>query len=202
MSNNITNNPTSGVDPYSYDSSGDTAVKKEQPQVADASTDTPVDINELIKNDPKLKELYDKVVDAFSEKPVEEKFSIQRVIASLIELSQVLQGVVVAESTRMDKISKRISAYATMQASVPVITKDQGLFAGQKDDQERDARQTLNQKFGMDLEAVRANSGVDQDLAKKVQTLMQTIKDASTSVEDFIGSFTDLLRGISSKITQ
>jgi uncharacterized protein YoxC len=154
----------------------------------------PIDINELIK-DPRYKALLDQVAANYENKSDEEKFSIQRVIMSLIDLSQALQGAATALADRLSRITERMNAYAKKMSQVPVLGDEIPFENSEK-------RANANQRFGVMLESIRAYKGIEEDAAKKVQTILQTIKDAGTSASDFVSSFLDVIRGISQKITQ
>jgi len=202
---NVSNVPNRGISPdYSSDlpPAASSAKKEAQEATAKASSAT-VDIDELIKNDPHLKALFDKLVKAFSEEPDEVKFSISQVVQSLIQLSQALSNAAVAYADRLSKITEKMNAYTKLQTQIPVVLKGgKDEVYGGDDDKSRAARSEANQKFANMLEAVRANKGLEEDKAKKVQTMLQGLKDGGTSSSDFVGSFIDLVRGIGSKIAQ
>jgi hypothetical protein len=178
--------------------------EKEKKENKVKGDEPPPTIEELIAKDPKLKAAFDNLVvlandPGFSE---DDFFSMQRLIATLIDLGQALQQVATAYADRLAKVTDRMTAYSKMMGQIPVLTKDQVNWDKLgSDDQQRSQRLgTLNQKYGAMLETVRTNKGLEEDKAKKIQTIMQTMKDAGQSVNDFIGTFIDLLRGISQKI--
>lgn len=101
----------------------------------------------------------------------------------------------------------RLSGFATAQPSEnQVVASDASALlnlAKQLRLNEVDARQVenrMNQKFGNMLEAIRANKGLEEDKAKKIQAVLQSMKNAEQSTNDFIGTFIDLVRDISQKI--
>lgn len=188
------------VDSNSYVPPADVTAAKEATQKAvKGSSDLSTDLNELLKNDPKLQGIFDNVLNSFTDQPADEVFSIQRVIRALIDLSQALQSAALAESDRLNKVTERLNLYAQMESQLPVIT---GTSLYPDSDKGRQDKQDANTRFGTALESLRSNQGLEQDRAKKIQTILQTMKDAGSSVSDYIGSFTDLFRTISSKITQ
>lgn len=65
-----------------------------------------------------------------------------------------------------------------------------------------DQRAQINQAFANLLEALRANKSIDADQIKRLQTLLQQMKDSGTATSDYISTFIDLLRSISQKISQ
>jgi uncharacterized protein YoxC len=202
--NEITNVSNTGVNAdYTHYENTQTTPKKEKEAVESTAEGDieKIDINELIKKDPNLKAAFDNLMTIVSDPAMKdpEVFTIQRLIASLIDLGQALQGMATAYAERLSKITEKLTAYSKMMTQIPVILKGDMKF---DDDSKTDSelRSNANQKFVNMLETVRANKGLEEDKAKKIQTMLQTMKDASTSTHDFIGSFIDLLRGISQKI--
>jgi uncharacterized protein YoxC len=182
------------------------AEQNKNKQAKRASLDTSegdMDIKDLMAKRPDLKAAFDNLAAIASDPSMDEPdvFTIQRLIKSLIDLGQALQQCATAYANRLAKITEKMNAYSKMLTQVPVVLKDDVNYGG--DDKEKsDRRANLNQKYGNMLESVRANKGLEEDKAKKVQTMMQTMKDAGQSVNDFIGSFIDLIRGILQKIAR
>lgn len=165
-----------------------------------------VDINDLINQRPELKAAFTSLM-ALGNNPDmgdSEIFTIQRLIASLINLGQALQQAATAYANKLAKVTEKMNAYSKMLGQVPVLLKENINYnnLGNDDTQRSQTLGNINQKFGNMLEAIRANKGMEEDKAKKIQTIMQTMKDAGQSANDFIGTFIDLLRGISQKIAR
>ena len=160
-------------------------------------------IRKEIENDPKLKKLFGEIMENFSEEPPVVQFNMNRVVFILIALCQALQEAASVFADKLTKVTERLTAYSKKLTQVPVVLQSEGTtFSGIGDNQdqkyknEADARALVNQKFGNMLEAIRANKGLDEDKAKKIQTILQTMKDASASSSDFITAFIDLVRGL------
>lgn len=152
----------------------------------------------VIEMDPKDRAIYDRVMGNYSNKTAEERLTVQDIIRSFINLTQILQQGIIIESERLSISTQLLNAYAKKMSQVPVILKDEIKEPGWDD---KDQREGFNQKFGYALETMRAHKGLEEDRAKKGQTLLQAMKDASSSYSDFSSSFIDLVRGISQKIT-
>jgi hypothetical protein len=159
------------------------------------------DLQELLKNDPELQAVYDRVVEKFANEPPETVFSMVDVMRSLIKLTQSLQKAALAIADRLTKITEKLNAYATLQGQIPVILKGDIVF--DKDEQKDLTRRgEVNQKFAMMLDMIRANKGKEEDKAKDAQQLLSTVKDAGTGISDYFTSFTDLIGRLGSKIFQ
>jgi|GEM_PF-2737797 len=155
---------------------------------------------ELIMQDPALKELFNKLTETFVETTKEEKFSIGRVISLLIELSQALQTAATAFAERLSKITEKLNAYTILQTQITVLGKEHA--PGNDEKVQSEYISSINAKLSNMLEAIRNYRGMEEDKAKKVQTLLQGLKDGGSSASDFVTAFIDLLRGIGAKINQ
>lgn len=164
--------------------------------------DEEVDFNALIEQNPELKEVFDRLAGAVDEIDDKSKaFSMNDLMQALIELSQILQLMATANAARLSIDTKLMNAYSDQMASIPVVTSDDIKFSS-NESTDTAKRSTFNQQLGNAIEIIRANKGKVEDNAKRVQTLMQSSKDAGESIKDFLGSFIDLLRGISQKINR
>lgn len=199
----------------------------EEEQVSTTTSDLDVSVEELLAKNPKLKTAYDKLAALASDPDIgdDEIFNVQKLILSLINLAEALKGAATAYADRLAKITEKLNAYAKLMNQIPVVLENDvyqpgtwidsgslldGVFIvdeeakKKRSDEEKrtlsENRATLNQKYGNMLEGARANKDIEQDKAKKIQTIMQTLKDADQSAHDFIGAFIDLFRGISQKI--
>lgn len=140
--------------------------------------------------------------ESYLEEPPEVQFSMYRLMMCLIELGQALQQMAVAVAGNLNNITAQMNAYAKKMTQIPVVLKDDIVFVPGDEKMDSERRANANQKFANMMEALRANKGLEEDKAKKKQTLLQTMKDASTQASDFLSAFCDLIRGIGSKINQ
>ena len=155
-----------------------------------------ISIDTLFEQRPDLKVAYDKCFKLMDDSKDSTEFSMGSLIRSLIELAQVLQDVALVEAENMSKITEKMSLYSHKMNQIPVLKDADNTGKGTHQNA------TLNQDYGNMLETLRANKGVEEDKAKKSQPTMQSLKDASQSAHEFIGTFLDLLQGISQKITR
>jgi tRNA C32,U32 (ribose-2'-O)-methylase TrmJ len=102
-----------------------------------------------------------------------------------------LNGVVAAQPPQRQAIASDARALLAMARQ-----------AQRDESAELAVRARMNQTFTDMLEAIRANKGVEEDKAKKVQALLQQIKDASAAQSDYINSLIDLLRSINQKVSR
>jgi hypothetical protein len=204
MSNEINVSSERNVNSDYFTAPPTDTLKKEEAAAAPATgvtAQTEHNVMDLINSDPQLKGLYDQLVTEFSEKSEEEVFTLAVLIRTLIALSQALQGAATAMAERLSRVTEKLNAYTKLQTQIPILTVGGPMWGGDNQD-DRDKRSEINGKFSNMLEAVRANKGMEEDKAKKIQTLLQSMKDAGTAASDFTGTFIDLIRTISTKITQ
>jgi hypothetical protein len=204
--NDITNIPRNVEGLYSTPSS---QIKEDEKKAVEAASITSaqdsaemVDIDELMQNDPSLKTLYEKMVGNYASQPSDNRNIMNRIMRALMELNETLQKVAIAYADNLGKITEKLNGYSKLQIQIPVLTRGKDLFMGGDSDQDRTDRGEVNQKFANMLEAIRANKGIEEDKAKKVNTILQSMKDAGQSASDFLTSFADLMRQIGSKICQ
>lgn len=201
---NVSQSQARGVGKYKEEKEGEEAITSADKGDLDLSSE------ELIAKNPKLKATFDNLSAIATDPSMGDKdvFSMQSLIACLINLGQVLQQVATVYANHLSKVTEKMNAYAKLMGQIPVVLeKDvdfdkESTISGtdeEKDRKRSQLRADLNQYYGNMLEAVRGNKGVEEDKAKRAQTIMQTMKDASQSTHDFIGTFIDLIRGIGQK---
>jgi hypothetical protein len=105
-------------------------------------------------------------------------------------------GIFVAGATLSEGASQ-----STVQSEHQEIARVIRLLERDRGDVRAD-RSQLNQTFDHALELLRADKGVTEDKAKKVQALLQSMNDASGSQLEFMHSMIDLWSSISQKITR
>lgn len=149
-------------------------------------------INELMNNNKELKEVIERLNGILTSDPSNTTtFSLSRLIACLIDLCQVMQKMAAAETARLAIVTKKMSAYSKLLLQIPVLTsKDTGDY------------NKLNPIYANAQEGVRINKTAEEDLAKQIQSILQSLKDASQSVEDFIGTILNMMASISQKISR
>ncbi len=203
----IENVPVSERNPL-FDINKDTKVKEEATaeETQRQNSDDILDVNELLKNDPAYKKLYDKMVGNYAQQSSASLNIMSRVMNALMELNQVLSRVATIYADHLGKITEKLNAYSKLQTQIPVITDGMGFMDdtgdSTKDEKIREDRGQINQKFGNMLEAIRANKGIEEDKAKKLNTILQAMKDAGQQASDFMTSFADMWRQVGSKISQ
>lgn len=165
--------------------------------------DPDFDMATLLKERPDLREAierFDKSLKVASKDP-KDTFNMAKLIACLIDLGQVLQQVATAYADKLTKTTAKMNYYSKQLSQIPVISDGEGIYQGDSTTASN-KRATLNQKLANMIEIVKANKGREEDAAKGIQTMLQSMKDAGQSINDFLGSFIDLLRGISQKINR
>jgi len=213
--NTITNDPYHANQPYSKDNdnvsnSGAEGIKKNEndPKTNDKESDktkkgkvgeidlfNDMDLETLFQKNPDLKKAFTNMSNIVFDRNISnaDTITMQELISCLIELGQALQKAAAVYANRLTKVTEKMNVYSKQMTQIPVVLK--GDVGGSDDD-----RRNWNSSFSNMLEAVRANKGIEEDKAKKIQTFLQSMKDASQSANDFVGTFIDLLRGISQKI--
>lgn len=165
------------------------------------------EIEEFLDNNPETRKIMQEMLDKMNQAGQPEKkdgsvFNMSDLFQALIDLGQALQGMATVKADQLNLITTKMSGYSREITQIPVVLSGENVaFSGSESDQNA-KRANFNQAFGNMLEAIRANKGLEEDKAKKVQTIMQTMKDASQSFHDFLGTFLDLVRGIASKINR
>lgn len=149
-------------------------------------------LNELMKNNQELKEVMDRLTGIITpDADPSTTFSLSRLIACLIDLCQVMQKMASAETARLSIVTKKMSAYSKLLLQVPLLSSE--------DTKDKDK---YNPLFTNAQEGIRINKGAEEDLAKQIQALLQSLKDASQSIEDFIGTILNMMASISQKISR
>lgn len=151
---------------------------------ADASTEA------QLANSPHLQGVYNATAASTGNLSSAATFNMGKLFIALSNLGQALNGLSVAYANSLNITSDQMNNYAKLMTQIPVVTKSDIKFDGD-DKADADKRAIFNQKFANMLEALRANKGVEEDKAKKIQTLMQSQKDAGQSFNDLLGSLID-----------
>lgn len=150
-------------------------------------------MQKLINDNKDFKEVIDRLSGIIADVNEPGTFSLNRLIACLIDLCQVMQKMASAETMRLSVVTKKMSAYSQLLTQVPVLTTA---------DTDSGTRDKYNPKYQAAQEAIRMNKSAEEDLAKQVQSLLQSVKDASQSIEDFIGTILNMMASISQKIAR
>lgn len=206
---NEVNSVTNRGIPSNYDASIPADKKEEKKVQTDQKMQSGLEDVEK-RDDPQYKAQLAKFVASFNEQPSNTKYDIMRVVQSLIDLGKVMQELAIVYAGCLSKSTARLTAINKQMKEIPVISvkdlRKAGLVKQSEIDKEDEINKgtagTLTQAFGNAMEAMRAEKGLEEDFAKKLQVMMQSIKESGTQASDFVSTFLDLLRGISSKITQ
>lgn len=168
------------------------------------------DLYQLIKDDPELKAHYEAMVKTFKALPEGDKQVMYRVIMLLIELTRTFAEV--AMVTSQAALAKKVEELGILNErlkNLPTILEGQGVYDVDKDETDeakkttaRGKRSDLQSGFSAYGTAAQALRSQLESETQYVQQGLQTFKDATTMVRDFVNSFLEMIKALSSKITQ
>lgn len=149
-------------------------------------------LQEEINQNKDLKEVIDRLNGILNSDPDgSTTFSMSKLIATLIDLCQVLQKMATAVTSHLSIVTKKMSAYSKQLLEVPLLSKE-----------DTEHYQKYNPFFTNAQEGIRINKTTEEDLAKQIQTILQSLKDASQAIEDFVGTILNMMASISQKISR
>lgn len=176
--------------------------KIEKEMIAQGADIRPGELLKLAK-EPAFTALMQETSANFLDASPDVKYTLQDILMTLLDLNQTMQELAAALAGTLKTGTERLNAYTTLMTQVPVWSLDDYKAPdGTSTTDKLNMLGNINAKFANMLEAVRAHKGLEEDKAKKIQTLLQSTKDFSSKISDFFGAFVDLLRGISSTINR
>lgn len=137
------------------------------------------DLKNIMAKDANLKAVYDKLSTKAADPTQMSDVSISStnlLISSLINLSQALQMAATAYADRLEIITGKLTQLSKELSEIPTFSGDRA------------------QLYGNMMSAINANKGMQEDLAKKVQGFMDSLKSSSQSTTDNIGTLLNQLQ--------
>lgn len=179
------------IDPVGQDYSSLSAPIKTSilPTHAHSTAESADDVTLLSEEDNPSVETID-FTKLWATAPAPEVNVMNRILRLLITLTKTMQGVAVSQANQLNLLTMLQQAYVQLQQKIPVVLKGSGLNV---DD---NGRNDINTKFSIYMEAVRANRGMVDDAAKKLQALLNTTKESGTQFSDLLSTLLELMRGL------
>lgn len=143
----------------------------------------------------KMAMLVEEINTNMAEVPDEDKFMMSQLLRLLIQMTKTLQDVAIVQAEQLSNTTAITRAYVNLQQKIPVLLKG---GTSVPDDSER--RGEMNNAFSIYMDSVRANKGTVEDLAKKIQALLNSTKEAGTQFSDLFSSILDQMNSLISQI--
>ncbi|MFI0434117.1 MAG: hypothetical protein ACH350_00115 [Parachlamydiaceae bacterium] len=152
-------------------------------------------IEDILSNNAALQTLFDSLarMGSHDEQSKTDVFSMNTLLRSLMDLTQTLQSMSAIYANKLVKITDKVNAYSDMMNDIDYVSEtDYKGYSGNRDNN--------NQRLAGMTEKARINKDKQSGYAQSATTSLQSLKDASSSLEDMISSQCELVRGISQKI--
>jgi hypothetical protein len=142
-------------------------------------------------------------LSGFASAQSSENQTVASEVSTALEQAKKLERVLEGLSHASHQLA---AAYAADLKELPVLLKGKTELDKLKAEVDRtiptQSLADINSKFGKMVETIRASKGIEEDRAKKLQTIMQRIKDSGQSASDYMGTLIELWRDIGSKISR
>lgn len=124
------------------------------------------------------------------------------VILSLMELLQTVQDLTAAKAMLINKLTERARMSTEMRVNIPILTRGMGLILRGDEQNQNRVVGVLNQNLQAGGEGIRAQEGQIQDQLRGANTGLQQCQNFEKNITEFVNSFFELIKRMSSVINR